>query len=368
MRFSKDVFTALVGVALASEAEVIDRVDRLQGFVAACVKSGDSEVAEPALAEATRVLDGAREGAGAGDLDLGGRSFSVGRQAEDLGHDKLARRAYEVGLAALERDPANRMRGLLWQALGNAWAGENDERALECYRTAVELKRNSDDVRSRIISFNSLVEAETKRDAAESCEELVGEAIQVLEAVVEAPAGMLDDFGSVAYRLGRLAEAADLTAAARRVFELTLELIDAGYSPPSRGGAWHAIADTWLSEDEGERALEAFRAAAEHKRGRESAASCVVTLTDLASAELHWGEKGACESVLEEAVGQLVEAAALPRIDFWRLADLATTQVELAAAVGRPDLAAVARPHAGEGAPGDEAKPAGDQPAGEPAS
>jgi tetratricopeptide (TPR) repeat protein len=341
--FSEAQFIALTGVALTSEAAPLGRIDALWAFAVACADAGDAEAVDAALAEATEMLDRVQGAPDADGADPGRVAIALGGLAEDLNRTERARVTYEAGLAALESDPSSSSRGVLWQLIGDTWLGEgNGASALESFRTAVALKRHSEDVCSRIVSLSSLIRSEAASGAAGSCGPAIREGIQALEAAVTMSSQMPDDAGALAHGLGRAAEEAGWPTLARRIYELTLELADAGIGAP-RGVVCHDIADTWLADDEGEQALEALRLAARYERGGESALGMVLTLADLGAAELQWGQRSACEAAVGEAIGLLDEALGSPELERSSIEDVVTALAEQAEAVGRPDLAEIAR-------------------------
>lgn len=355
--FSEAQSIALAGVALTSEAAPLGRIDALRAFAVACADAGDTEAADAALAEATEILDRVQGAIDADDVDVGRVAIVLGRLAEDLNRTERARSAYEAGLVALESNPTSPSRGVLYQLIGNTWLGEgNGARALESFRAAVALQRHSEDVCGRIVSLSSLIRSEAASGAAGSCGPAIREGVQALETAVAMSSQMPDHAGAVAHGLGRAAEEAGWPALARRIYELTLELADAGLGAP-RGVVWHDIADTWLADDEGERALEALRLAARCQREDEGALGMLLVQTDLGGAELKWGQRSACEAAVGKAIDLLDEALCSPELERSSIEDVLTALAEQAEAVGRPDLADNARARM----PADERERAGEQ-------
>lgn len=337
--------SAAILVGLTSDSEPVGRIAALRRFAGVCVDADDAPAARVALEAASKLLVGLEPGARTQGLQIASLALDVGRQAESIRYPLLARQTYRAGLRAIEGDPSKALtRGILWQEIGDTWGAEGiDKKALSAYRTAVQLKQYSDATRSRLISLNAVVRAEAKVGPSEHLDDVIDEGLRLLEATATHSTELEDDFGVIAHGFGLAIESTGQPALARRAYELTLTLVETGLPSPTPGYLVHDIGDTWLIEGKGPQAIAAYRSAAGLKSGVDGATGCVGTLTQLAVAELKWGERSACEDALAEAVALLPQLSSTER-ETTTVAGIIDSLREIARLAGRPDLVEVIQP------------------------
>jgi hypothetical protein len=328
-----ELLLALLRLAIAPAEAPAYRLSALRRIVAEAAKAGDQEGVDLAVREGVGLLRDSHEG-GASKFDVPWEAYLLGQEADSVGLSATAREVYEVGLAGMGEDELSPDRGPLWMAIGDAWCKEGDEgKGLQSYREAVAAHRLSSIPINRLAGLASLIEAEARASRQENLESLIGEGIEVVEAMEGSPPE--EDLEVVAHHFGRVTEAVRRPTLARRAYELTLDLLGEGSTRLPPAVVWQDIGDTWLAENNGPRALAAFRRARENPLFL-SPAGRFVLLSDLAPAELHWGERAACETAVSEAA-ELLDDLPLPAPAGVR--EALTALAEMSEHLGRSDLA-----------------------------
>ncbi|HET7509055.1 MAG TPA: hypothetical protein VFJ65_02285 [Solirubrobacterales bacterium] len=319
-------------------------------MAAESAKAGDPAGAALALQEGVALLR--QGGPSASGFRATSEAYYLGRQAASVGQPATAREAYRAGLASIGgEDVLDSNRGPLLLATGDAWTQEGkDEKALESYRGAVVAQRLVSTSINRLNCLTALIKAEAKAGEKASLEALIEEGIEVVEGM---GGGSPEEGAGIAvHRLARAAEAADRLTQARRAYELALDLLGEGSTQLPRAIVWQDIGDTWIAEDDGTRALRAYRTASENLAFMYPI-SRLLLFSDLAPAELRWGERSTCEATIRQAAELLEEIPPAAAPD--SLSDALTALTELSEQLGCPELAAA---FAGRLAESDEPAPA----------
>ena len=338
-----DQLVALVRLTVAPAGELSYRFSALLQLAEGAERASDRGGVEAAVREGLRLLSD-NGSATMSEFDLRSEAFLLGQMAASAGLPSLARETFEGGLVSAG-DAPHPSRGDLMAAVGDAWRMEGeDQKALESYRKAVAAYRLSSIPLIRLHSIATLVGAEARAGSGEALGPLISEGIQMLEDMGgEAPE---EDVDLAAHRLGRAAEAVGRAEEARRLYELTLGLLDDESEHLPAAIVWQDIGDTWIAEDAGSRALRAYRAAAATPAGLSSIGHLLV-LSDLAAAELEWGASSACEAVLFEAAELLDEIPVFASDE--SLTEALTALAELACQLRRSEVAALFEARASSG-------------------
>lgn len=297
-------------IAVTSDANPTDRAQALLEFAAAC-GDGDRGAATLALRRAIDAIGGGADDNG--DRSLAAAALEVAEEAEAIGESELAAEAYEAGLAASGGRPGGSVCARLWLGLsGHREVEEDHSGALDCLRKMVESQQVDAGEVDRLRGLRRLVEAERRWGLEEECRRAIREGLGLVEGAMSSEAGAFPALWQAAHELGRCAEAVEEPELARAVYLQTLELLgaraSARISSHMIGVLWFDIGDTWMAQDQGSKALEAYRLSAARRTNRESA-EVATLLVDLAGAELAWGSRQAGFTAAAEGA-QLVRGLA----------------------------------------------------------
>lgn len=242
-------------IPLLADALPRDRLMNLVAVATSCAEAEDeAESGRATLAELIGLLqDTARESAASPD-DLVEVARAAGRAGELLESFELARQAFRVSLAAAD-DAVERARSL--RDLGDTWLANGDrDEAIAAYRQSLSSLAPVD-VAARVGTHLSIAHWHHLAGDHEAAKTALRDALATLMSRRPTDSQRLD-WSQLAYEVAVRAESYEAYALARRALEVEIGFLD---DEIDAGRSWHAIARTWSSEGDSERAVDSYRVA-----------------------------------------------------------------------------------------------------------
>ncbi|HLI69312.1 MAG TPA: tetratricopeptide repeat protein [Ktedonobacteraceae bacterium] len=221
-------------------------------------RHGNLEKAVAFYQQALATLDETRRDA----KSFARKYMEIGQNYKAAGKFTMAREYMMRSLAIYEMCDEQRLEGLSHQRLGKALEKQNDlEGAEREYRVAIEIEHNLDDAIASSICHTSLAELLLKSGKAQEAEEEAGRALEFARAGKDAQAE-----GQALISLAQIRHQAKDFAAADKLFQQALDLLDASNAHELAASAYFNYANLLESRNEVQRSLDAIKKAFEHQR------------------------------------------------------------------------------------------------------
>lgn len=221
-------------------------------------RHGNLEKAVAFYQQALETLDETRRDA----KSFARKYMEIGQNYKTAGKFTMAREYMVRSLAIYEMCDEQRLEGLSHQRLGKALEKQSDlEGAEREYRVAIEIEHNLDDAIASSICHTSLAELLLRSGKAQEAEEEAERALEFARAGKDAQAQ-----GQALISLAQIRHQAKDFAAADKLFQQALDLLDTSNAHELAASAYFNYANLLESRNEVQRSLDAIKKAFEHQR------------------------------------------------------------------------------------------------------